>query len=69
MNFIEVFMEFFFGVIFDVVCLLRYFNYIKIESKRELDFYLVVCLWLYVEKKRLIKKFDFNGRLVLKCVL
>lgn len=44
-------MEFFFGVIFDVVCLLRYFNYIKIESKRELDFYLVVCLWLYVEKK------------------
>lgn len=62
-------MEFFFGVIFDVVCLLRYFNYIKIESKRELDFYFVVCLWLYVEKKRLIKKFDFNGRLVLKCVL
>lgn len=69
MNFIEVFMEFFFGVIFDVVCLLRYFNYIKIERKRELGFYFVVCLWLNVEKKRLIKKFDFNGRLVLKCVL
>lgn len=70
MNFIEVFMEFFFGVIFDVVCLLRYFNYIKIESKRELDFYLVVCLWLYVEKKGWLRNLIFmNGRLVLKCVL
>lgn len=62
-------MEFLLGVIPDVACPPRHINHIKTQSKRELDFHFVARLWSYVEKKRLIKKFDPNGRLAPKRAL